>query len=131
MEYLLGGTATVGIAGVVALGIYLAKMAGNNRSDLHKLVQSVKDLADARRDNDGYKRSVEERDNALAALQEQLIHERAAVEAASAALGRATKKLAARGDAVSVAADLNSALLRLSEMSSVSRPPPSEGGDDD
>lgn len=112
MEWLIGGTAITGIAGVVALGIYLAKMAGNNRSDLHRLIQSEKDLADARRDIDGYQRIIPE-------LQNSLARERAAMVVAREALGAATKKLAARGDADSVAIDINSTLSELSKMSTM------------
>jgi len=128
MEWLLGSGSLVGIAGVVALGIYLAKMAGDNRSDLHKLVQSVKDLADARRDNDGYKRNIEERDIAIEALGKNLARERAATDAAKEALGAAAKKLASRGDAASVATDLNGAFARLSKMSAMPGSEAGEGG---
>jgi hypothetical protein len=113
MEWLFGGTVITCIAGAVALGIYLAKMAANNRSDLHLLVQSEKDLADARRDIDGYQRIIPE-------LQSSLARERAAMVVAREALGAATKKLAARGDASSVAIDINSTLSELSKMSAVS-----------
>jgi predicted nucleic acid-binding Zn-ribbon protein len=116
MGYLLAGISASGIAGVVALAIYIAKMASNSRSDLHLLVQSGKDLSEARRDNDGYKRNIENRDHAIKELQEQRISDRAAIKTARSALARATKKLAARGDAASVAADINSTLLRLSAM---------------
>ena len=129
MEWLLGGVAATGIGGVVALALYMAKMASSNRSDLHKLVQSVKDLSAARRDNDGYMRRVEERDDAIKSLQEQLTNERAAIEIARKALGAATKKLAARGDASSVADDLNGTLLRLSSLSTVPDAEAAEGGD--
>lgn len=116
MGYLIAGVSGVGIAGVVALAIYIAKMASNSRSDLHLLVQGGKDLSDARRDNDGYRRNIENRDHAIEKLQEQRINDRAAIETARNALARATKKLAARGDAASVAADINSSLLRMSAL---------------
>lgn len=130
MEWLLGGVTATGIAGVVVLGIYLAKMAGDNRNDLHLLIQSEKDLANARRDIFAHATAIEDRDNAIQSLQEQIVHERAANEAARDALASARKRLAARGDASSVAHDLNSALSRLSEMSAVSSAGTTEGGDD-
>ena len=129
MGYLLGGVAATGIAGVVALALYIVRMASSNRTDLHKLVQSAKDLAEARRDNDGYKRAVEDRDHAIKSLEEKLVYERAAIETARNALDAATKKLAARGDAASVADDLNGALSRLSALSPVPKAKASEGGD--
>lgn len=130
MEFLLGGIAATGVAGVVALGIYLAKMAGANRSDLRRLVQSEKDLSDAQRESDGYKQGVIERDTTIESLREQLGREHGALQAARDALDRTTKKLASRGDAASVAADIDSTLKLLSKMSAAGATEAGESSDD-
>lgn len=129
MEWLLGAGAITGIAGVVALGIYMAQMASGNRSDLLALVQSTKDLSEARRDNDGYRRNVENRDHAIQELEKQLSNERSGLKVARKALLDATKKLASRGDASSVADDINGTLGRLSKMSGSENSQASEAGE--
>jgi len=129
MEWLLGGASVGGIAGVVILGVYMARMAGSNRSDLRELVQSTKDLAAARRDNDGYKRAVESLENALEETERGLARSGVALKVAEEALSSARSRLVATGDPVAIAADINASLGRLSKMSAVPNSPSAAGGE--
>lgn len=130
MEYLLGsGVVGLGV-GAIVLGIYIARQGSANRSDLHKLVQSGKDLADTRRDNDGYRRSVEELQHVLKTKEDELQRERTGLAIARKALTQAQQKLADSGDASGVSSGIDAAFERLSKMSAVSETSPADNGDD-
>jgi len=129
VEYLLAALGGGGVIGAVVLGVLLYRSGRGNRSDLHKLVQCVKDLADARRDLDAVKRRNEELQDALSRKEDELGRERDAAAVARDALSRNHEKLATSGDAAGVARDIGDALKRLSEMSEVPGSSPSSDGD--
>jgi uncharacterized protein HemX len=122
------GIAGAGIGAVVTLSILLAKNAQSNRGDLFRLIETIKDLADARRDIDGYKRAVESLEDAVKDKTNEADRERDARALAEQALGRALEKLAHSGDVAGAVASINDDLDRLSKMPAVSRAPTTEGG---
>lgn len=124
MEFLLGGLSALGAASAGVLGFLLYKSGRDNRSDLHKLVQAIKDLSDAKRDLQAVKNINETIDHALKRKESELERSRNALAAAEGALSRVYKKLASSGHSSDVATDINDILGALHGMPKV---PPVSG----
>ncbi len=131
MTYVLVGIAAAAIASYTTIAVLMARMAKNNRSDLRELVESTKSLSEAQRDNDGYKRSVEDLEHAIDEKDNDLRRTRAALHTAGEALGRANEKLATVGDASGVAVDIDSILGQLRGLGQVPAVPGPEAAEDD
>lgn len=118
MSWLLGIGASIGIANSAVLAILIYHQSKSNRSDLHRLVQAIKDLGDARRDNDGHKQIIENLESTLSLKTDELTRTRKALESARKALSNAYKRLDRSGVTVG---DVSSSLKWLSEDHSMSK----------
>ena len=116
MEWILGSSTAIGIAGVVMLAYYMVRMASNNRSDLLALNGSIHAITKITRDNDGYKRVVEDLNDALSNRTDERDRERAARVATEELLESALEDMANRLDAAGAVASIRRDLRRLSEV---------------
>jgi chromosome segregation ATPase len=116
MEWLLGSSTAVGVAGVVVLAYYMVRMARNNRADLQELNQLTRDFADTVRDQDKLRRHIEDLDDALSNRTNERDRERTARRATETLLESALEDLARRPDATGAVASIRRDLRRLSEV---------------
>ena len=117
MDWILGIASGVGSVGAIALGVCLfvqgRSARAESREDFERIIKLTKERDDLERDNEGYKRVVETRDEALKAKENELSKAREALKAATEALVVAHQKLSERGDASGVVSDLNDLLTRI------------------
>ena len=113
MDWLLGITSGIGVCGSIVFGFIIYKQGKQARQDLREIVSLTKTSGELQRDNDGYKRVVETRDEAIEEKENELSRAKKALEAATDALVVAHQKLAERGDADAVANDINDILGRI------------------
>lgn len=119
---LLGSGVVVGVGGVVTLGVFVYRLAANNRSDLEQLIRATKELGQAHRTNDDHIHALRDLQHALHEQMDQLERERAALHVARKTLAEAKQRLAHSGDSAGVAADINRSLELLAEMPNVRAP---------
>ena len=120
MNWLLGGSATAGVIGTIVLAIYIARMARNSRVDLFKLITVIKDLAETRRDIDGYRRTIEDLEDVLSKRTQERNRAHKARRVIEEQLFVALEQLSIHRDSAGVVATIRSNLKRLSKMSTVS-----------
>lgn len=123
IEWLLGGSTALGLAGVVALAVFIARQAERNRHDLREQVDLVEQLVAATTALDAHVQVLNEKEDELA-------RERAAYKELSDALDRATDELAKSGTTSGALASVRASLDRLRKLSEVSAAPAATGDED-